>query len=170
MRPSGPMTCDAQPRHGSNEWIVRRISTGWSGFASLVPSSAASYAPTCPFASRGEAFHVEGTTIWYAAIFPSRIVTQCPSAPRGASVKPKPRHSAGQVDGSQRSVFAVVVSPALRLAISRSYSASSQCTASRVSRPRAAVRPSVENSAVAGTLSRPRASPTTSLNSVRPEA
>jgi hypothetical protein len=47
---------------------------------------------------------------------PSLIFTQCPSAPRGASVKPAPLHSRGQVLGSHFSTLAVAVLPALQLA------------------------------------------------------
>ena len=53
---------------------------------------------------------------------------------------------------------AVAESPAFRFAINLSYSAISQCTHSFVSSPRAAVRPSVENNAVAGTFNAPSAS------------
>ncbi len=50
---------------GSNEWMVRRISSGWSGFTSgWLSTSAASYGPIWPCASRGEQFQVLGTTHW----------------------------------------------------------------------------------------------------------
>src|ERR1019366_7361489 len=81
-----------------------------------------------------------------------------------------PLASAGQLEGSQRDVSAVAESPAFRFAINLSYSAISQCTHSFVSSPRAAVRPSVENNAAAGTFSAPSASVTTSLYSVLPLA
>src|ERR1035438_490173 len=38
--PWGPMTCDAQARHGSKEWMVRRISNGRLGSAMGVPRRA----------------------------------------------------------------------------------------------------------------------------------
>src|SRR5512139_703486 len=54
----------AQARHGSKEWMVRSTSSGRLGSAMGLPISDASYGPICPFASRGPAFHVEGTTAW----------------------------------------------------------------------------------------------------------
>ena len=48
------------------------------------------------------------------------VTIQWPSAPRGASVAPTPMASFGQVDGSHFSIFAVLSSPALMLAISLS--------------------------------------------------
>ena len=55
---------NAQARHGPKLWIVRRISSGCSGLTIGVFSSAASYAPIWPWASRGPAFQVVGTTHW----------------------------------------------------------------------------------------------------------
>ena len=46
--PSGLITCVEQARQGSKEWSVRRISSGCSGSAIGVPSSAASKAPMAP--------------------------------------------------------------------------------------------------------------------------
>ena len=60
--PCSSCRCTAQAMHGSNEWMVRRISIGWSDRASVWPTSAASYALGIPAASRGAAFHVVGTT------------------------------------------------------------------------------------------------------------
>jgi len=43
---------------------VRMISTGCSRFATGVPISDSSNDERCCFASRGEPFHVVGTTSW----------------------------------------------------------------------------------------------------------
>ncbi len=46
--PFASTTWTAHARHGSNEWMVRRISTGWSGTPTGVPMSEASYGPVWP--------------------------------------------------------------------------------------------------------------------------
>ena len=61
---SGPQAWTAQAVQGSNEWTVRRISTGLAGSATGVPTSASSNAPRRPWASRGEPFQVVASTIW----------------------------------------------------------------------------------------------------------
>jgi len=58
----GSYRCTAQARHGSKEWMVRMISTGCSRLATGVPISACSNDERCCLASRGEPFHVVGTT------------------------------------------------------------------------------------------------------------
>src|SRR5581483_2117987 len=62
--PSGDITWVEQARHGSKEWMVRRISNGFSGSAIGVSISEASNAPILPLGSRGDPFHVVGTTHW----------------------------------------------------------------------------------------------------------
>lgn len=62
--PSGLMTCVEQAKHGSKEWMVRRISSGCSGLTIGVFISDASKAPIFPLGSRGEPFQVVGTTHW----------------------------------------------------------------------------------------------------------
>ncbi len=79
---------------------------------------------------------------------------QWASAPRGASVIPTPDASSGQVSGSHRSRVKVDSLPVLTLPTSVSKNSCIQPTTSKVSSPRAAVRPSVENKASTGAPSR----------------
>src|SRR5512144_841926 len=151
--PSASSTCAAQAMHGSNEWIVRRISSGRAGSASGVPTSATSYGPGCPSWSRGPAFHVDGTTAWYRARRLSEISTQWESPPLGASWNPTPRARFGQLSGFHLVVSATRRSPPAMLLRRRSRT-TSECSASTsVSSPRARVRPSVDVSADVGTPS-----------------
>src|SRR3954463_5022186 len=62
LLPSGSNVCTAHAMHGSNECTVRRTSSGISGLAMGLCISEASYGPEAPFSSRGDAFHVVGTT------------------------------------------------------------------------------------------------------------
>ena len=81
------------------------------------------------------------------------MLIQCASAPRGASTKPTPWADFFHVLGSKLAVLAVAVSPALMVATSLLNSSFSLWAAQLHSRPRAAVRPRVEKSAVTGTPS-----------------
>src|SRR3954467_13054262 len=62
--PAGSNMWTAQAMHGSNEWTVRRTSSGCAASAIGLPRSDASYGPGVPFVSRGLAFQVVGTTAW----------------------------------------------------------------------------------------------------------
>ena len=61
----GRMTCTAQDRHGSKEWITRSTSIGWSQVrAPACRSGPARSGPVLPASSRGEAFQPVGVMTW----------------------------------------------------------------------------------------------------------
>lgn len=62
--PSGRMTCTAQERQGSKEWMTRITSIGWDALAIVVPINACSIGPRTPFVSFGEAFQQVGVITW----------------------------------------------------------------------------------------------------------
>jgi hypothetical protein len=151
--PSGAMTWVEHARHGSNERRVRRISSGWSALAGGMFILLASTGPTWPLWSRGLPLQVVGATHRSLSTLPPRILTRWPSTPRGASVKPSPLHSFGQVEGSHFPTLTVAVLPALQLASSGFSAWICRLAQYAASLPHAAVRQCVENQAPTGTSS-----------------
>lgn len=60
----GSRICTAHAMHGSNERTIRASGKGFSVSSTVVPIRACSMGPASPRSSRGEAFHVVGTTAW----------------------------------------------------------------------------------------------------------
>src|SRR6185437_13020022 len=104
------------------------------------------------------------------SILPFLILIQCARAPRGASLRPTPSHSSGQVLGSQRELLKVETSRVFTRSVSSLLNSLSHAIVSAASMPRAAVRPSVENTAATGTFSLPSTMLTNSFTSEWPEA
>src|SRR5699024_12791938 len=81
------------------------------------------------------------------------MAAQWPNAPRGASVKPTPRHSVGQVAGSHFSVEAVARLPFFRLVIRLSKKYCNLPAAHCASCARHKMRPNVDWIPVSGRVS-----------------